>query len=127
MAYKVEFALPHRCKKIRKKIKLKIVSEQLLPPKDHLSFGGSFLYGGFVFFRLFVKMKGYHKMNGDQVSAAFRTLIEKCLKQAMTQNGAGSESDFSHDSVLQYQNLAKEEPEIRTETNLRVIRDFLRN
>ena len=66
-------------------------------------------------------------MNGDQVSASFRTLIEKCLRQAMTQNGAGSESDFRHESVSQYQNPEKEESEVRTETNLRVIRDFLRN
>lgn len=67
-------------------------------------------------------------MHGDQVSASFRSLVEKCLKRAMAQNIAGSEAVFSGENGF-VRGAAEESamPEIRTEVNLKVLREFLKN
>ncbi len=67
-------------------------------------------------------------MHGDQVSASFRFLVEKCLKRAMTQNTAGSETVFNGENG--FVGGAAEDPatpEIRTEVNLKVLQEFLKN
>lgn len=68
-------------------------------------------------------------MPSDQVSVSFRTLIEKCLKQAMSQNGADSATALCREQVdLPPQSpLRGIDPEVRTEVNHKVIYDFLRN
>ncbi len=67
-------------------------------------------------------------MHGDQVSASFRSLVEKCLKRAMAQNIAGSETVLSGENGLK---IGVDEvaapPEIRTEVNLKVLQEFLKN
>lgn len=67
-------------------------------------------------------------MHGDQVSASFRSLVEKCLKRAMAQNAAGSETVLSGEKGFDQsdaEGLAT--PGIRTEVNLKVLRGFLKN
>ncbi len=67
-------------------------------------------------------------MHGDQVSASFRSLVEKCLKRAMAQNIAGSETVLSGESGFD-RGVAAESvtPETRTEVNLKVLQEFLKN
>ncbi len=67
-------------------------------------------------------------MHGDQVSASFRSLVEKCLKRAMAQNVAGSEAVLSGENgFAQGVTAESATPEIRTEINLKVLQEFLKN
>ncbi len=67
-------------------------------------------------------------MHGDQVSAAFRSLVEKCLKRAMAQNIAGSEAVLSGENGFDRGVVAEPTtPETRTEVNLKVLQEFLKN
>jgi len=67
-------------------------------------------------------------MHGDQVSASFRSLVEKCLKRAMAQNIAGSEAVLSGENGFDRGVVAEPTtPETRTEVNLKVLQEFLKN
>ncbi len=67
-------------------------------------------------------------MHGDQVSASFRSLVEKCLKRAMAQNIASSEAVLSGANGFDRGVVADPAtPEIRTEVNLKVLQEFLKN
>lgn len=67
-------------------------------------------------------------MHGDQVSASFRSLVEKCLKRAMAQNIADPEPVLSGENGFDLGVAAESTtPEIRTEVNLKVLQEFLKN
>lgn len=66
-------------------------------------------------------------MQNEPVSASFRTLIEKCLQRASVQQESPSQNS---DTGISDKNSFPEDPrsnQIRTESNLEVIRSFLKN
>lgn len=66
-------------------------------------------------------------MQNEPVSASFRTLIEKCLQKSMTQQAAASENIDTDNPDRSSPAEASVESKIRTESNLEVIRSFLKN